>query len=124
MSNHDKDRATLIAIGQIYCIGNHANVPKNDDGLCQGCASIIETTLYRTVHCPYNHSRNCQDCATKCQTDLISKINFTDQSNNAAQAHDDIRKMMSYAAPRMIWRHPLMTLQYLIRKINYRLKSL
>ena len=104
----DKDRKTLEAIGQIYCSAHHKDTPKDQAGLCETCRETVDRTLERTVSCPYGHESNCQDCDIHCQ-------------RGEAQAR--IREMMAYAAPRMPVRHPLMTLEYLRKKVRSKEKS-
>lgn len=103
-SQEQKDRKTLEAIGRIYCKAHHddACTPKDEAGLCASCRETIDATLARTVACPYGHKGNCQDCTLHCQ-------------RGEAQAR--IREIMRYAAPRMTFRHPLMTLNYLKKKV-------
>ena len=95
-----KDRATLEAIGRIYCKAHH-DVDKDAAGLCPACRETVDATLARTEVCPYAHAGNCQDCAIRCQR---------------GEARERIREIMRYAAPRMAFRHPLMTLDYLRKK--------
>lgn len=102
MDNIEKDRRTLEAIGRIYCQGNHASCEKDASGMCPECRAAIEQTLARTEVCPHNHEGNCQDCTTPC---------------HRGEAKQQIKNIMRYAAPRMIFRHPFMTLEYLRKKI-------
>lgn len=104
MENVDKDRKTLEAIGRIYCDAYHEG-PKDASGLCPACRETVDATLARTQACPFNHEGNCQDCEVHCQ-------------RGAAQKR--IREMMRYSAPRMVFRHPLMTAGYLRKKISKR----
>lgn len=99
----DKDRRTLEAIGRIYCSAHHAHESKDDAGLCPACRETVDTTLARTVACPYGHEGNCQDCDIHCQR---------------GDAQRRVREMMRYAAPRMAFRHPLMTAEYLRKKLR------
>ena len=99
--NLDKDRATLEAMGRIYCKTHH-NGSKDDAGLCPSCRETIDATLARTDSCPYGHMGNCRDCDTHCQR---------------GEAREHIRTIMRYSAPRMVYRHPLMALGYLRKKI-------
>ena len=99
----NKDLATLEAIGEIYCASHHHNVPKDHSGLCESCRETINHTLERTASCPFEHEGNCQDCAIHCQR---------------GEAQERIRSMMSYAAPRMTFRHPIMTIEYLRKKVR------
>ncbi len=103
MSSTEKDRRTLQAIGRIYCQGNHAERGKDVAGMCSECGAAIEQTLARAEACPHGHEGNCQDCATPCQR---------------GEAQERIKAIMRYAAPRMLVRHPLMTLEYLRKKVR------
>ena len=98
----EKDRATLEAMGRIFCKAHHDG-PKDHAGLCASCRESVDVTLSHTVACPYGHTQNCQDCTIHCQRD-----------ENRAR----IRQIMSYAAPRMTFRHPLMTAGYLRKKLS------
>ncbi len=98
----DKDRKTLEAIGLIYCKAHHGGA-KDAAGLCPSCRHTIEGTLERTASCPYGHEGNCEDCDIHCQR---------------GEARERIREIMRYAAPRMTFRHPIMTLGYLRKKLR------
>ncbi len=103
MDETAKDRATMEAIGSIYCRGNHGDVERDGGGMCPRCRKAIEDTLERTARCPYGHAHNCEDCETHCQR---------------GDARRDIKRIMAYAAPRMAIRHPMMTLAYLRKKLR------
>ncbi len=103
MTNAEKDRQTLEAIGFIYCRAHHLDEPKDAQGLCPSCREAIEGTLLKTLQCPYNHAGNCQDCTIHCQ-------------RGESQAR--IKTIMAYAAPRMLLRHPVMTARYLGKKLR------
>ena len=88
-------------IGCTYCKGNHAGRAKDAAGMCPECRGAIEQTLARAEACPHGHEGTCQDCATPCQR---------------GEAQQRIKAIMRYAAPRMMFRHPLMALGYLRKK--------
>lgn len=96
-----EDRLTMEAIGKIYCRGHHKDRQRDSVLLCPECRSVIEETLKRTEACPNGHVGNCQDCDIKCQR---------------GEAQENIRHIMRYAAPRMVFRHPVMTVKYLRKK--------
>ena len=100
----DKDRKTLETIGRIYCDAHHEG-PKDASRLCPMCRETVNATLARTQACPFDHTGNCQDCTVHCQR---------------GEAQERIREMMRYSAPRMVFRHPLMTADYLRKKISMR----
>ena len=104
-NNEDRDRQTLESIGLIFCRAHHADAAKDDAGLCASCRETVERTLERTLACPYGHEGNCQDCDIHCQR---------------GEAQERIREMMRYSAPRMTFRHPLMTAEYLRKKLRTR----
>ena len=58
-------------------------------------------TQGRSLLRPHDHEGNCQDCATPCQR---------------GEAQQQIKAIVRYAAPRMMFRHPLMALDYLRKK--------
>ena len=98
----DKDRRTLEAIGRIYCKGNHEGASCDAAGLCTSCREAVDATLQRASECPFGHAGNCEDCKVHCQR---------------GEAQRRIREIMRYAAPRMALRHPLMTAEYLRKKL-------
>lgn len=99
----EQDQATLVAIGKIYCSAHHgADGCSKACGLCPECTSVIEYALAKTQRCPNNHEGNCKDCPIHCYNGAM---------------RDAVRAMMSYAAPRMLLRHPVMTMRYLRKKI-------
>lgn len=107
MDRASKDRATMEAIGSIYCRGNHSDASRGNDIMCPECRGVIENTLKRANACPYGHESNCEDCPTHCQR---------------GEDQQRIKRIMRYAAPRMALRHPLMTATYLKKKIQSKKK--
>ena len=100
-SKTNKDLKTLEAMARIYCSKWHAASAKDAAGVCEECRTAVEATFNRADACPYDHAHNCQDCTTKCQR---------------GENQERIKQIMRYAAPRMIYRHPLMTFEYLRKR--------
>lgn len=98
-----RDLRTLQAIGSIYCAAHHVDAPKNPHGMCAECAATIAFTHDRASNCPNGHTGNCADCAIKC---------------NRGEQQQRIKAIMKYAAPRMLFKHPLMTLEYALKKLR------
>lgn len=105
MDKAREDRMTMEAIGRIYCRGNHKNRQCDQSGMCPECRLAIEETLERTATCPKGHVGNCEDCDIHCQR---------------GEAQENIKRIMRYAAPRMMFRHPLMAARYLRKKLTHR----
>lgn len=101
------DRATLEAIGSIYCRAHHGGFHgRGEPGdLCPECRAVVGYAMTRTERCPNNHEGNCKDCAIHCYN---------------AEMRESVRAMMAYSAPRMLLRHPVMTLRYLRKKLAAR----
>ena len=99
--NSAHDLKTLEAIGRIYCSAHHDSAEHDEAGLCPSCREAVSATFERASNCPNHQTGNCEDCEIKCQ-------------RGDAQAR--IRQIMRYSAPRMLFRHPLMTLEYLRKK--------
>lgn len=96
-----RDLKTLEAIGRIYCKAHHQGTEQDEAGLCPSCREAVESTFARAANCPNHQTNNCEDCEVKCQR---------------GDAQKRIKQIMRYSAPRMIFCHPLMTLEYLRKK--------
>lgn len=96
-----QDRETLLAMADIYCRAHHGTQGE----LCSKCASVIEYAVARTEKCPFNHETNCKDCYIHCYN---------------GEMRDEVRAVMGYAGPRMLLRHPVMTMRYLRKKLAKR----
>lgn len=99
----ERDRKTIEAIGAIYCKAHHGKETQKATStkLCPQCAEVVEYAMARTKRCPNNHEGNCADCEIHCFNGSM---------------REKVRKMMAYAAPRMLARHPFMTIRYLRKK--------
>lgn len=100
-ADNPRDLKTLEAIGRIYCDAHHRKAERDARGLCASCGEAIDATFARAANCPNHRSGNCEDCDVKCQR---------------GDAQVRIKQIMRYSAPRMLFRHPLMTLEYLRKK--------
>ena len=97
-----KDEDTLRAMGRIYCEAHHQG-EKDIDGLCPECAACIAYSIQRTRKCPKLHKGNCDQCEIRCY---------------APEMRQQIRTIMAYAGPRMIYRHPVMAVRHLQKKFS------
>ena len=105
-ANLDRDRATLEAIGSIYCKAHHGRAASEAGStLCSECAQVVDYAMARTKKCPNNHEGNCKDCTIHCY---------------AGEMRERVKAMMAYSAPRMLVRHPAMTARYLRKKLRGR----
>ena len=98
----EQDAKTLYAMGHIYCTGNHPGAERDERGVCERCRKFVEYSLERAQQCPHGHKGNCNDCLTPCYEPKMRA---------------GIRLVMRYSAPRMLYKHPVLSVHYLSKKI-------
>ena len=88
---------TVAEMIRIYCRAHH-------DGrgtLCERCASLLAYADDRIDHCVFGPAKPaCNKCTVHCYK---------------PDAREQIREVMRYAGPRMLWRHPYLAMRHLIR---------
>ncbi|MFC2030552.1 nitrous oxide-stimulated promoter family protein [Chloroflexota bacterium] len=91
-----REQQTVEAMIDLYCRGQHGT----GDKLCRECAELRVYTRQRLLNCPFQEGKTtCVKCPTHCYK---------------PEMREWIRTVMRYAGPRMLYRHPLMTVQHLI----------
>ena len=81
----------------IYCHDNH-KTPKGD--LCDECRALDEYARKRVEACRYGEEKTfCANCQTHCYR---------------PDMREDIRTVMRYAGPRMLFHHPVAALRHLV----------
>lgn len=89
-----RELATLAAMIRIYCHDVHAE----DDGLCDGCAALLAYATRRLDRCVFGDGKpTCAKCTVHCYS---------------AALREQVRVVMRYAGPRMLWRHPVLALRH------------
>lgn len=98
-NNHSRmirERRTVEAMIGLYCHGQHGT----SSGLCNDCETLQVYARQRLEKCPFQEGKTtCAKCPVHCY-----------RAGQRAQ----IRAVMRYAGPRMLFRHPIMTLQHMI----------
>lgn len=80
----------------IYCRGNH----HTKQNLCPECSRLLEHTQWRAAACPFIKTKTfCSSCSVHCY---------------APNMRLQIKRVMRYAGPRMLLRHPLLTLRHAV----------
>ncbi len=91
-----RELATLAAMFRIHCHDLHAE----DDGLCEGCAALLAYATRRLDRCVFGDAKpTCAKCTVHCYS---------------AAMREQVRAIMRYAGPRMLWRHPVLALRHTI----------
>ncbi len=94
----DRETKTARLMIELYCRGFHGG-----ETLCDKCLALADYCARRMARCPFGVDKPaCSDCTIHCfNPDMRAQI----------------REVMRYAGPRMTWRHPLLAVAHLKRKI-------
>lgn len=85
---------TLTTMIRIYCRDHHQPV----SGLCAECQQFLNYAGVRLERCRFGMEKPaCARCPVHCYR---------------RERREQVRAIMRYAGPRMIWRHPLMSLRH------------
>ena len=88
---------TMQKMVGIYCGAHHSNA---GDGLCEECREFMDYALRRLDKCPYGEDKpTCSNCPIHCY-----------KPEQRAQ----VQKIMRYAGPRMLFRHPWLAVMHKI----------
>ena len=93
--------ATLQAMVRLYCHGHaHTRGARAPQELCPDCAATLRYASRRLQRCIFGDAKpNCADCTVHCYR---------------ADMRENIRTVMRWAGPRMLLRHPIMTVAHML----------
>jgi hypothetical protein len=85
---------TMIAMVKIYCRDKHQTA----DGLCAECEQFLDYANTRLERCRFGPEKpTCAKCPVHCYQ---------------RERREQVRVIMRYAGPRMMWEHPWMSLRH------------
>jgi hypothetical protein len=85
---------TMSAMVQCYCRGQHASA----GDLCGECRELLAYATLRLERCRFGIEKPiCANCPVHCYLPA---------------RREQIKVVMRYAGPRMLWRHPLLSLRH------------
>ena len=88
-----RERRTLEAMIDLYCRGRH-----NDPRACAECDELRDYARARIQRCPFQEDKPpCAKCPIHCYQPT---------------RREQVKAVMRYAGPRMMWRHPLFALRH------------
>lgn len=95
---------------KIYCKGNHKAKRKQDgvkrNDVCDECKDLTEYALYRLEKCPFKENKNfCSYCSVHCYNPC---------------KREEIKLVMRYAGPRMIFTHPIFAFSHVVAMIKHK----
>lgn len=91
-----RERHTIRVMIGMYCRGNHGR----RSGLCDECQELYDYAMQRMDMCPFHEDKpTCAKCPIHCYK---------------PEMRQRVRQVMRYAGPRMLFAHPLLTIQHYI----------
>ena len=95
MNHLDRELVTMSKMVGIYCKDHHG-----EEGLCDECAVFMDYAQVRLEKCPFGQEKpTCANCPVHCY-----KAHYREQA----------KAIMRYAGPRMLIRHPILTVAHYI----------
>jgi len=92
-----REQRTIAAMLAIYCRDHHRPVPT---GLCAECGALLAYARRRLEGCPFQEAKPaCNRCEVHCYSLTM---------------RERVSLVMRYAGPRMLLRHPLLSLFHLL----------
>jgi hypothetical protein len=87
---------TMVTMVKIYCRDKH----QTPDGLCVKCEQFLDYANVRLERCHFGPEKpTCAKCPVHCYQ---------------RERREQVRVIMRYAGPRMMWEHPWMSLRHWI----------
>ncbi|RRJ67422.1 nitrous oxide-stimulated promoter family protein [Paenibacillus oralis] len=103
-----REQMTVALMISLYCRQRHGKRERTSrdeiaaesvPGLCPECAELLRYARERLARCRFGEDKTtCRACAVHCY---------------APKQRDTIRKIMAYAGPKMLLRHPILTVRHL-----------
>ena len=91
-----RERKTIAAMVRLYCTDHHQTAGEP----CQDCRELLDYAEFRLDKCPYQEGKTtCANCPIHCYK---------------PDMRDQVRAVMRYSGPRMMYRHPILTLYHFL----------
>ena len=102
MGRISRERETVRKMIQLYCRENH----ESNIILCNSCNDLYAYSDHRLIHCQFGSKK---PACSKCPVHCYSK-----------SRRENIKEVMRYAGPRMIYKHPYLAVMHIVDKIKSR----
>src|SRR5512140_3969586 len=88
---------TMAAMVELYCRGKHGRLPC-PGAVCSECEPLLTYATARLERCQFGVAKpTCAKCPVHCY---------------APKRREEMKAVMRYAGPRMLWHHPILTLRH------------
>ena len=92
-----REAKTVKAMIRIYCRNQH----HSSNVLCDDCQALEDYAMARLARCPFQEDKpTCVKCPIHCYK---------------PEMREKIRKVMGYAGPRMLGKHPVLAIKHTLR---------
>lgn len=99
MTHIEQEKNTVRLMVEIYCQGHK----HTDKGLCEKCSALLDYAYLRLDHCKFGEKKpTCKKCPIHCYKPAMK---------------EQMREVMRYAGPRMMWHHPIIAIRHLIKEL-------
>ena len=96
----ERERRTIETMIQMYCKKFHDDKKE----ICQSCKELNEYANFRLKNCPFGENKpTCKNCPIHCYK---------------SDMREEVRKVMRYAGPRMIYSHPIMGFRHIFTQFK------
>ena len=95
-----REQATIAAMVHIFCADRHPHLPRCPRTLCDDCDRLLRYAQRRLDTCPFQEAKPaCNHCEVHCYSRSMRQR---------------VRAVMRYSGPRMMLRHPVLSLFHLV----------
>ena len=95
-----REKRSIEAMVQLYCTDHHPGA----DPVCTECQKLLAYAKRRLDSCPFQEAKPaCNHCLVHCY---------------APKMRESVKQVMRYSGPRMLFRHPILSLQHLLDKLR------
>ena len=99
MSRLTEEKHIISVMIRAYCAAHHQK-----GALCSSCDELLVYAHSRLDRCPFAEEKpTCRKCPHHCYKPCM---------------RNQIRVVMKYAGPRMIWSHPLVALKHILLELK------
>lgn len=96
----EREKRTIVKMIAMYCKAKHE--PNGE--LCQSCSALRQYALERVTRCKFGEAKPvCAKCPIHCYKPSMRQ---------------EIRNVMRYAGPRMLFSHPIAAIRHLIDSLR------
>lgn len=93
-----RELATISAMLRMYCRAHHGRSAATESGLCPECSAVRAYAWRRLERCVFAEDKpTCVKCKVHCYS---------------AAMRERVRRVMRWAGPRLLLRHPLLALHH------------